>query len=170
MLWALCQVLSLMCLLESSEQSYEVQVSLFQFYSWGNGGLRRHSGLPRVGELGFMLVICTKPCWTPKPGVAFLPRWYHVHPVPLGSPVDSLCADGPAWLGLRCKQESGENSREQLQTLVIAHKDVPGLHSELEGVCERISFPFPCSPERSHLSSVRGQKIHVLGLFLLHIM
>ena len=62
------------------------------------------------------------------------------------------------WLGSWSKRESGENSWKQPQIFISTHRDVSGLHSELERVAEWISFIFPSSSERSHLSNLRGPK------------
>ena len=64
----------------------------------------RYRDLPKVVEQGFMLVICTKPCWTPDPGVAFILGLCCVGPAQVGSPMDSLCTDDRCDCGLRSKK------------------------------------------------------------------
>lgn len=49
----------------------------------------RERDLPRGVELGFMLVICTQPCWASNPGVAFFSRQCYVVLLRWGSPRDS---------------------------------------------------------------------------------
>lgn len=70
----------------------------------------RSSNLPRVVELGLMLVICVNPCGTPKPGVAFISWWYYVSPAQVRSPKDSLCADDRCDRGLRSKKTQGNTA------------------------------------------------------------
>lgn len=64
----------------------------------------RYSDSPRAVELGFMLVICTKPCWTPKPDVGFISGLYSGGPAQMRSPMGSLCSDGRCNCGLRSKK------------------------------------------------------------------